>query len=194
MNPLFDAIEFATRAHRGQYRKSTRIPYIVHPLNVVKLLVESGCPDEVVIAGALHDTVEDTPVTREEIRARFGDAVADLVDAVTEPSRSAPWEERKRAILARLATAPLPVLQLEAADKLDNLRSIQQDYLRQGDAVWERFNRPRPYQHWHYASLADLFKQRVPDYASIPLFNDFVLTVEEVFGKDSTADRMQLSE
>jgi len=182
MSQLFDAIEFATHAHSGQYRKATRIPYIIHPLNVVKLLIESDCPEVVVIAGALHDTVEDTAVTAGEIRARYGNDVADLVDAVTEPPRAAPWEDRKREILVRLATAPPPVLLVEAADKLDNLHSIQADYARQGDAVWDRFNRPRPYQHWHYASLAQVFMQRIPAYATIPLLNEFVQTVEDVFG------------
>jgi len=67
---ISQAIEFAAGAHRGQYRKGSKIPYNIHPLNVGKILIEHGCFDEVVIAGILHDTVEDTPVTLDNIRAR----------------------------------------------------------------------------------------------------------------------------
>ena len=69
---LFEAIEFATKAHSGQYRKTTKVPYIIHPLGVVKILIDYGCREEVVAAGVLHDTVEDTDVTLGEIHSHFG--------------------------------------------------------------------------------------------------------------------------
>lgn len=182
---LFEAIEFAVRAHAGQFRKGTRVPYIVHPMGVAKLLIETGYPETVVIAGLLHDTVEDTPVTIEEIRAQFGDEVAELVAAMTELPRSFTWEERKQDMLARLATAPPDVLALECADKLDNIREIQTDYARHGEATWARFNRPKLNQHWYYTSLAQRFLERVPDAPRDSLFYEFARTVENVFGDES---------
>jgi (p)ppGpp synthase/HD superfamily hydrolase len=84
-NMIFKVIEFATLAHSGQYRKGTKIPYIVHPLAVGQILIEHGCSVQVVIAGILHDTLEDTRVTIGEINDLFGKEVADLVQAVSEP-------------------------------------------------------------------------------------------------------------
>ena len=182
MDLIFPAIEFAARAHAGQYRKRTKIPYIVHPLAVAKLLIENNFPAQVVAAGVLHDTVEDTNVTLDEIRAAFGDEVASLVGAVTEPPRTFSWEERKRAILRQMETAPLSVLAIECADKLDNLRDIQAHSARDGEAVWERFNRPKPYQHWYYASIAQVFLRRISNSDDSLLFRDFVDAVQAVFG------------
>lgn len=182
MDLIFDAIEFATRAHAGQYRKGTRIPYIAHPLAVAKLLIENNFEPEVVIAGLLHDTIEDTNVTIQEIRARFGERVAVIVAAVTELPRSFAWEERKRAILQQMETAPFEVLALECADKLDNLREIQNNFARVGEATWERFNRPKKYQQWHYASLAQLFLRRVPKPETHFLFTEYARMIQQVFG------------
>jgi (p)ppGpp synthase/HD superfamily hydrolase len=69
---IFEAIEFGARAHAGKYRKGTEVPYIVHPLGVMKILVEHGASEDLVVAGILHDTVEDTYVTLEDIRNSFG--------------------------------------------------------------------------------------------------------------------------
>jgi len=93
---IFKAIEFAAKAHAGQYRKGTRVPYLVHPLNVAKILIDSGCSDVVAVAGILHDTVEDTPITLDEIRKHFGQAVAELVAGASEPDKSDTWENRKK--------------------------------------------------------------------------------------------------
>lgn len=179
---LFDAIEFATLAHRGQFRKGTRVPYIVHPLNVAKLLIESDAAANTVIAGVLHDTIEDAGVTSDQIAQRFGKEVCELVAAVTEPPRSLVWEDRKRTVLKRLESAPLAVLELECADKLDNIRAIQEDYARYGDALWERFNRPRPYQQWYYASMAQLLVRRIPAWETNLLLRRFIHAVQDVFG------------
>ena len=93
---IFKAINYAAKAHSGQHRKGTKIPYIIHPLGVAKILIEYGCADHVVIAGILHDTIEDTTVTFEQIKDIFGSAVADLVEAESEPDKSDTWENRKK--------------------------------------------------------------------------------------------------
>jgi (p)ppGpp synthase/HD superfamily hydrolase len=177
---IFEAIEFAVKAHSGQFRKGTKIPYIVHPLSVARILIEHDCPEEVVVAGILHDTVEDTPVTIGDIRRSFGENVASLVAGASEPGKSDTWENRKRHTIEYLKTAPLDVLFVSLADKLDNIRAIRADYEKLGDAVWSRFNRPKESQAWYYRSLADLFGARIEGpFAS--LVKEFRSEVNKVF-------------
>lgn len=179
---VFEAIEFAARAHSGQLRKGTRLPYIIHPLAVARILIEHERPDPIVVAGILHDTIEDTPVTRAEIEARFGLEVADLVVAVSEPDKSLPWEERKRGTLETIRSGPEPVVWIELADKFDNARSLAADYARLGDAIWERFRRPMAEQRWYYLALKDALGDRMRTQPGARLAQLFGQEVIKVFG------------
>lgn len=156
---IFEAIEFAAKYHAGQFRKGTKVPYIVHPLGVSKLLIDHGAPDEAAVAGVLHDTLEDTEATVEEIRERFGEKVAAIVIGATEPDRSESWENRKRHTVEYLGTAPVEILLVSLADKFDNLRSIG-EALAAGENVWSRFKRGEESQSWYYRSLAGVFASR----------------------------------
>ncbi len=89
------AVEVAVKAHQKQSRKGTDTPYITHPLAVGIILAKAGCSDDVIIAGILHDTVEDTPITLDYIGDTFGNKVAGIVKGASEPDKSLPWEERK---------------------------------------------------------------------------------------------------
>jgi (p)ppGpp synthase/HD superfamily hydrolase len=178
---LFEAIEFAARAHSGQYRKTTRVPYIIHPLGVAKILIQNGCPEEVVTAGVLHDTVEDTSVTLQDIRDAFGPNVAQLVEAASEPPKSEPWETRKQHTLDLLKTAPLEVLMIVGADKLDNVRSIREDYTKLEESIWSRFRRPKKQQRWYFQSLVEIFAERKDKGGLDDLFQEFAREVERVF-------------
>ena len=179
---IFEAIAFATRAHSGDYRKGTRIPYIIHPLNVAKILIESECPEHVVAAGILHDTLEDTRVTFAEIEAAFGSEVAGLVGAVSEPNKSDhTWENRKAHTLKHLRTASFEALLISLADKLDNIRAIREDRDRIGDEVWKRFRRPIEKQQWYYEALAGVFSARLGDGKAAALVNAYKKEVERVF-------------
>jgi (p)ppGpp synthase/HD superfamily hydrolase len=180
---IFDAIEYAARAHREHYRKGTNIPFIIHPISVAKILIEYDCSDEVVIAGILHDTVEDTAVTLEAIRRSFGEKVASLVKAASEPDKSDTWENRKRHTIEYLKTAPMDALLLSCADKLDNIRSIKEDYERFGESVWKRFRRAKDSQEWYYSALADLFMGRAEGEPAATLFRQFYYEVQQVFPK-----------
>ena len=184
---LFDAIEFAAQAHAQarQCRKGTNIPYIVHPLGVAKTLIEYGCPEAVVIAALLHDTVEDTRVAIEEIERRFGRKVARLVTGASEPDKSDTWENRKRHTINYLATAPVDVVLIAVADKLDNIRAIREDYEKLGEKVWSRFNRPKADQQWYFRSLAKVFHKRLKGRPAAALSNRFKSEVQKVFGKDA---------
>ncbi|MFQ5606249.1 MAG: HD domain-containing protein [bacterium] len=182
-NMIFTAIEFAARAHAGQFRKGTKIPYIIHPISVAKILIEHGCSDELAIAGVLHDTVEDTRVTLEQIKHAFGIEVAKLVASASEPNKSDLWENRKQHTLDMLKTAPREVLLLVCADKLDNIRSIAEDYRKYGDSLWSRFSRPKAKQKWYFQSLATIFQQRMNGDPDAPLFEEFDHEVRKMFGE-----------
>lgn len=161
---LFDAIEFAARAHRGQFRKTTAVPYIVHPLAVAERLIGWGAAEPVVIAGLLHDTVEDTDVTLDEVARTFGDEVAALVAVVSEPDKALPWEARKEHTIAALRAGPADALTVACADKLDNLRSMRAALEAQGEAaLWSRFKRGREAQRWYHEQLAQVARERAPD-------------------------------
>jgi (p)ppGpp synthase/HD superfamily hydrolase len=183
MPNIFQAIEFAARAHAGQYRKGTRIPYIVHPLAVARILIENDAPEEVILASVLHDVIEDTPVTLEQVRANFGDDVARLVQAMSEPDKSDTWENRKRDTLEFLETAPQDVLLIKVADQLDNIRGIREDYGRLGETVWKRFNRGREKQMWYNQKLADVFRRRLTSAQGAALAQEFSENVRAVFGE-----------
>jgi hypothetical protein len=103
------ALAVAAAAHRGQVRKGSGRPYILHPVAVAQLLVEAGCGNEVVAAGLLHDTLEDTSLTLGELRGWFGGKVASIVAGCSEPHKSVPWEQRKGHTLKILKTAPWEV-------------------------------------------------------------------------------------
>jgi (p)ppGpp synthase/HD superfamily hydrolase len=180
---IFDAVEYAARAHRDHFRKGTKIPYIIHPISVAKILIEYDCLEEVIIAGLLHDTIEDTAVTLEDIRRSFGEKVASLVKAASEPDKSDTWENRKRHTIEYLKTAPMDVLLLSCADKLDNIRSIKEDYERFGESVWKRFRRAKDSQEWYYGALADIFMGRAEGEPGATLFRQFYYEVQQVFPK-----------
>lgn len=137
---LEKAYEFAAQAHKGQVRKGTDVPYIVHPVEVSEILGELGCGEEVMAAGLLHDTLEDTRATAEEIAVRFGEKVAKLV-AFNSEDKSLPWEERKTHTLKSLENAEPEQMLLVFADKLSNIRSMRKDYAAVGEELWKRFNR-----------------------------------------------------
>ena len=116
------ALRFARRVHFGQHRKQTDEQFVEHPIAVARLLEECGCDDTVIVAAYLHDVVEKTKVESPEIRERFGEDVAAIVDALTEDPALDGYEERKRALRAQvLAAGHTPTL-IYAADRVANLR------------------------------------------------------------------------
>lgn len=147
------AIEVAAKAHRDQLRKGTDVPYVSHPCAVGLILEQAGCTEEVVAAGILHDTVEDTPLTLADIERDFGAEVARLVAGSSEPDKSRSWEDRKRHTMEVLREAPLDVCQVVCADKLHNVRSILAERAVIGDEVWNRFRRGKDEQAWCYRGL-----------------------------------------
>ena len=145
---LHTAIRFATDAHKGQYRKGSDVPYIVHPLEVLHLLRDMNADENLQIAGVLHDVVEDTPVTIEQVEEIFGKEIARLVASHTEEEGKS-WREQKRATIEIVRNADKPVQMLIMADKISNLKSMLYDYLEKGEELWKRFGSTKEMQSWH---------------------------------------------
>jgi (p)ppGpp synthase/HD superfamily hydrolase len=153
------ALAFAASAHQGQKRKGTAIPYIVHPVGVMVVLLQAGETDaEVLAAALLHDTLEDAGITLAELRHKFGERVAAIVEGCSEPDRRASWEARKQHTVAYLRTAPRAVQLVAVADKLHNLRSLAADYAEIGEPLWQRFKRGRSEIAWYYHAVIDSLK------------------------------------
>lgn len=166
MSIIVSAIEFATAHHKGMFRKGTNIPYMTHLFNVCKLLAERECVEVVLVAALLHDIVEDTDVTIEEVERRFGNEVSSMVAASTEPykldkaefNEVGTWQERKMHTIEMVKNKlPLNEALVILADKIDNISSIENDLERLGVVVWNRFNAPQQDQKWYYQSLVKSF-------------------------------------
>jgi (p)ppGpp synthase/HD superfamily hydrolase len=141
------ALRLAAQGHEGQVRKGSPIPYVEHPMAVAMILDRAGFEEDVVVAGLLHDLVEDTEVSLDEIRSAFGDVVAETVAGCSEiksdaGGRKRPWADRKRDHLEALGSANLATRAVTLADKLHNLASIAFD-LDEGRPVWSTFNATR---------------------------------------------------
>lgn len=157
MNQIEKAIVYATKAHEGQKRKNSDEAYVEHTKRVANILQEAGFRDEVVIAGVLHDTVEDTFVTIEDIRDEFGEDVAKLVNAHTE-DKTLSWEERKEHTISVVQNGLPEVQALIVADKLDNLQSVKSKYDEIGERVWDAFKRGKEQQAWYNRSVLEAIK------------------------------------
>lgn len=172
------ALEFAARAHEGQYRKNRdeAIPYLSHCAMVGLLLARAGFEPEVTAAGVLHDTVEDGRATLEELSAAFGDRVAEIVRAVTERDKSLPWEARKERYLKNLAAASPEAIAVACADKIQNLWSLVQA-ARAGGDPWAMLKRDRAAQLDNFERLASLFRTHLGG-PLLPLFEEAYATVQ----------------
>lgn len=157
------ALGYTEQLHREQLRKGTEIPYFSHLMSVCALVMEHGGDEDQVIAALLHDAVEDQggAPRLEEIRAKFGERVARIVDACTDAcvEPKPPWRERKEDYIAGLQHHHADSLLVSCADKLHNARAILSDYRDLGEELWDRFNAGRDGVLWYYRSLADEFRR-----------------------------------
>jgi GTP pyrophosphokinase len=161
-NRFNQALTFAAELHANQQRKGSGVPYIAHLLGVTSIALEYGANEEEAIAALLHDAIEDQggAATGAEIRRRFGDNVATIVEACTDADSTPkpPWRARKELYLSHLPTASPSVLLVSASDKLHNSRSILQDYRAMGEVVWDRFKGGKTGTLWYYRALVEAFR------------------------------------
>ena len=165
MTKLEKAITFAIQAHHGMRRKKENVPYILHPLEVVTILAGMTDDEDVLSAAVLHDIVEDTNISLDEIEADFGPRVRELVQSETEDKRKGlpaaqTWNIRKKESLDFLKnTTDKGVKMLWLSDKLANIRSLHRIWEREGNAMWKGFNQEDPIkQAWYYRSIAEMVK------------------------------------
>ncbi len=165
MNVIEKAIGFAVKAHAGALRKGTNLPYILHPLEAASIAAQMTDDQEIIAATVLHDTVEDTETSAEDIRKEFGARVASLVSSNTENKRrelpaADTWLIRKQETIEHLKTASRAVKTVVFADKLSNLRSMVTDYIAEGESFWDRFEMKDPHKHvWYYGAMIESFEE-----------------------------------
>jgi myo-inositol-1(or 4)-monophosphatase len=186
MELVSEAITFAVKAHDGMRRKKSQSPYILHPLEAAVIVGTMTDDQNVIAAAVLHDVVEDTDVTIEEIEERFGKRVKSLVQSETEDKREhippdQTWRIRKEESLEVLRkTDDIGVLMMWVGDKLANMRAIYRDFKVDGISMWQRFNqKDERQQAWYYYSVVKL-TERLFEYSA---WIELKKLTELVFGK-----------
>ena len=186
MELVSEAIAFAAKAHDGMRRKTSNVPYILHPMEAAVIVGTMTADQNVIAAAALHDVVEDTDITIEEIEKSFGMRVRVLVESETEDKRAdlppaATWRIRKEESLAVLSgTDDMAVLMVWLGDKLANMRAIYRDFKANGNAMWQKFNqKDAREQAWYYRSISKL-TERLSHTAA---WQEYKTLTELVFGE-----------
>ena len=183
------AIIFAVQAHHNTERRGKGFPYIVHPMEAVEIVATITPDQELLAAAALHDTIEDTDITVDDIRREFGDRIAELVHAESDQlngevfnaetgDEEATWHARKQAAISRLAAASHDAKIVALGDKLSNMRAIARDYAVKGDELWKIFHAKNKADHeWHYRGLAESLAELSDTFA----YKEFVALINQVF-------------
>lgn len=179
------AIVFAVKAHHNTERRGKGFPYIVHPMEAVEIVATITPDQELLAAAALHDTIEDTNITVDDLRREFGNRVAELVEAESDKfaegvSEEDSWHERKQVAIDRLRQAPHDAKIVAMGDKLSNMRAIARDYATKGDELWKIFHVTDKASHeWHYRGLADSLSELSNTFA----YKEFISLINQVFGE-----------
>lgn len=183
--PLFEkAVTFAAVAHCGMTRKGNRIPYLTHPVEAAAIVAEITDDEELIAAAVLHDVVEDTEITLQEIQEYFGERIAYYVSTESEDKRpdlpsEDTWMLRKEETIGFLREEADRNAQILAlADKLSNMRSIERDVRVLGDGLWERFHqKDKAVQGWLYRAIANALS----DLKEYPAWKEFDQLIKKVF-------------
>ncbi len=181
---LEEAIEFAARAHEGDHRKGGGNPYIVHPVEAMVIVGSMTDDVEVIAAAVLHDVVEDTDFTLEDIEENFGAKIAELVAHESENKRpdlpkESSWRIRKEEQLDAIEDAPIEAKMIMLGDKLSNIRSSLRDFNEIGDAMWEKFNmKDKSQQEWYFCTVAE----RLSELAEFDAYKEYCRCVDIIFG------------
>ncbi len=168
--PIQKALRFSIKTHevyQKQKRKGKDIAYITHPMTVGMILARAGADEETIIAGILHDTIEDSipekKVTRAMIAERFGERVAGIVDDVTEQNRDLSWAERKQEALNHVPLCANASLLVKSADLIANISEMRADYYTTGEEMFERFSGTKEDMLAHYQKMIDAVLLKWPE-------------------------------
>lgn len=187
------AVRFAAEKHAGASRKGTEIPYIVHPMEAAAIVAGITDDQELIAAALLHDTLEDTDATYEEVLDLFGKRVADLVageseDKQEEKPAAETWKDRKQTTIDELKEAGYEAKLLVLADKLSNIRAMERDLEAKGAELWNRFNQKDPRMHaWYYGSIAEILAAD-PAFKDTQACREYAERVRKVFGNGPKAN------
>lgn len=186
------ALQTAWQAHSAQKRKGSDIPYVIHPIEVSLILIENGAEEDLITAGLLHDTLEDTNITSEYILKNFGEHVLELVVGASEPYKLKTnaklsvndeinsWKSRKTHTINFIASAPLEIKILTCADKLSNIRSMNRDFKSIGNDLWKKFNAGALEQKWYYEELLN----SLSELSEYKMYKEFTSLVNELFSSE----------
>ena len=164
------AIIGASVLYKGQKRKGDGLPYIIHPYSVAFILSNYTDDEDVIVAGLLHDVLEDVPeYTKEDLKNDFGKRVCKIVQEVSEdkdPNDSQEkekisWQERKEKYIANLKTDSQEALLVSCADKIHNLQAMLAAYKNQGEMLWKNFNAPKEKISWYYGEVLEVMKDKL---------------------------------
>ena len=187
MSQLTDkAIVFAAKAHKGTFRKGLKQPYMFHPLEVMSLTSLITLDEDILCAAVLHDTVEDTQVSIDDIKREFGDRIAALVGSETEDKRgqvnkAGTWVERKQESIDELKGAKDIGIKIVAlCDKVSNLRSFHLLQMQVGEEMWTYFNMRDPLKHyWYYKEIANALEEL----SEYPVYKEYLFLIDSIFNK-----------
>ena len=175
-----EALVYATNLHARQIRKGSNVPYISHLLGVASLVLEDGGNEDEAIAALLHDAVEDQGghATLDVILQKYGPEVAAIVEGCTDAFGlpKPPWRKRKEEYIRHLGQASRSVRRVSLADKLHNARSIRFSLLKDGEALWDRFNGGKEGTLWYYQELVRVFLETGND----PMTQELQSCVSEI--------------
>ena len=187
-----EAFLYASDAHRGQFRKETSIPYMAHLLGAAAIALDYGANEEEATAALLHDVAEDAGgrARLDDVRQRFGDIVASIVEGCTDTFETPKpdWRPRKEKYLAHIVEATPSVRLVSAADKLHNARTILRDFRRVGDALWVRFKGGKDGTLWYYRALSNAFMSVDRNELSEEL-DRVVSKIEDLAGSETSSIR-----
>ena len=174
------ALQFAIKAHSGQVRKrEPHLPMVIHPISVANILRDYGCDDNVIAAGYLHDVVEDTSYTLEDIRKEFGEDIEHLVEVATEPDKSLEWEERKQHTIDTVKNLSAREKLVIMADKINNIEEIRDAMRKDGKKDFSIFKRGEKEQEWYYRNIYKSLANQEDE--NNPLLVKLKQAIEEVF-------------
>jgi (p)ppGpp synthase/HD superfamily hydrolase len=185
MDPKFDkALALAIDAHGKQTRKGSDTPFLVHPLSVALLLAKLGVHDDIIIAGILHDILEDTDVTIDYLASECSTLTVFLVDEVTTENPEEPWASRKIETAEKIRYMTTAGAIIKACDLLHNMRSLHMYNLRDGEKVWDSFTANKELEHWafsqYYWALTKRLKEEEADFYNIVV--ECGELIESIFG------------
>lgn len=179
------AVRFALEAHRGQVRKGSEVPYIVHPMETSVIAMSLTKSRDVVLAALLHDVIEDTEYSVEDIAGQFGSRVAAMVLAESEDKRrgqsaAETWQMRKQEFIDSLDGMDYDGKVIALSDKLSNMRATYHSYRTHGEEFWQRFNEKRKEKHaWYYSSVLEKLRA---EFAETDAWQELEWLIDAVFG------------